>query len=64
DGIRYLARTCKAGKAKGVKHLQHVRMWESGRYVQHYDFLELDFRSTAGRQLVCGACGLGCGSLA
>ncbi|MHC4370477.1 MAG: hypothetical protein ACYSW8_22935 [Planctomycetota bacterium] len=55
DGIRYLARTCKAGKAKGVKHLQHVRMWESGRYVQHYDFLELDFRSTAGRQLVCGA---------
>ncbi len=35
DGIRYLARTCKAGNAKGVKHLQDVRMWESGRYVQH-----------------------------
>jgi uncharacterized protein YlaN (UPF0358 family) len=55
DGVRYLARTCKAGKAKGVKHLQNVRLWESGRYVQHYDFLELDFRSAAGQALACEA---------
>ena len=55
DGIRYFARTCKAGKAKGVKYLRDVRMWESGRYVQHYDFLELDFRNATGEQLVCDA---------
>ncbi len=55
DGIRYLARTCKAGKTKGVKHLQDVRMWESGRYVQHYDLLELDFRDAAGKQPACDA---------
>jgi len=55
DGIRYHAHTCKAGKAKGVKHLRDVRMWESGRYVQHYDFLELDFRDAAGQQLACSA---------
>ncbi|MHC4581860.1 MAG: hypothetical protein ACYS14_10410, partial [Planctomycetota bacterium] len=28
---------------------------ESGRYVQHYDFLELDFRSAAGQALACEA---------
>ena len=55
DGIRYLARTSKAGNAKSAKYLQDVRMWESGRYVQHYDFLELDFRSTTGLQLACDA---------
>jgi len=55
DGTRYRAHTCKAGKEKGVKHLHDVRLWESGRYVQHYDFLELDFRSAAGEQLGCDA---------
>jgi len=55
DGISYRAHTCKAGKEKGVKHLQDVRMWESGRYVQHYDFLELDFRNASGEQLGCDA---------
>jgi hypothetical protein len=55
DGIIYRAHTCKAGKEKGVKHLQDVRMWESGRYVQHYDFLELDFRNASGEQPGCDA---------
>ena len=55
DGIRYRAHTCKAGKEKGVKHLQDVRMWESGRYVQHYDFLDLDFRNASREQLDCDA---------
>jgi hypothetical protein len=55
DGISYRAQTCKAGKEKGVKHLQDVRMWESGRYVQHYDFLELDIRDATGEQLGCDA---------
>jgi hypothetical protein len=55
DGTSYRAHTCKAGKEKGVKHLQYVRMWESGRYVQHYDFIELDFRNASGEQLSCDA---------
>jgi len=55
DGNRYRANTCKAGQAKGVKHLSSVRMWESGRYVQHYDCLELDFRDSQGEQLACNA---------
>lgn len=55
DGVPYLARSCKAGKTEGVKHLQDVRMWESGRYVQHFDFLELDFRSANGQALACVA---------
>jgi len=55
DGVRYRACSCKAGKAEGVKHLQDVRMWESGRYVQHYDILELDLRSARGQVLACAA---------
>ncbi len=53
--VRYRATTCQAGLAKGVKHLSHVRLWESGRYVQHYDFLGLDFRSAEGEPLACDA---------
>jgi len=55
DGVRYLANTCKAGREKGGKRLSNVRLWESGRYVQHYEFMELDFRSLTGEQLPCGA---------
>ncbi len=55
DGMRYRAKACKAGQEKGVKHLSHVRLWESGRYVQHYDFLGLDFRNAKGDRLACDA---------
>ena len=53
--MRYRANTCRAGQEKGVKHLSHVRLWESGRYVQHYDFLGLDFRNVEGEELACDA---------
>ena len=55
DGVRYRAKTCKAGQDKGVKHLASARQWESGRYVQHYDFLALDFRNSKGEKLNCDA---------
>lgn len=55
DGVRYRAEACKAGQEKGVKHLSHARLWESGRYVQHYDFLGLDFRNAENEQLECDA---------
>ena len=55
DGMRYRANACRAGQEKGVKHLSHVRLWESGRYVQHYDFPGLDFRNAEGERLACDA---------
>ncbi|MDH4203483.1 MAG: hypothetical protein OEV87_11410 [Phycisphaerae bacterium] len=55
DGVRYRAATCKAGQDKGVKHLSSAQLWESGRNVQHYDFLGLDFRDAEGRKLPCDA---------
>ena len=54
-GTKYRANTCKAGQEKGVKHLANARLWESGRYVQHYDFLGLDFRSSTADRLPCDA---------
>ena len=55
DGVKYRAKTCQAGLDKGVKRLSNARMWESGRYVQHYDFLGLDLRSLKGEKLDCDA---------
>ena len=55
DGVRYRANACRAGQEKGVKHLSHVRLWESGRYVQHFDFLGLDLRDVEGETLACDA---------
>ncbi|MCP4785504.1 MAG: hypothetical protein GY878_18315 [Fuerstiella sp.] len=55
DGVHYRARACRAGREEGVKRLSNVRLWESGRYVQHYDFPGLDFRTVEGRQLACDA---------
>lgn len=55
DGVLYRANTCKAGLDKGVKRLSSVRLWESGRYVQHYEFLGLDFRTPEGQALACEA---------
>ena len=54
-GVKYLARRCKAGIDTDVKRLSSVRLWESGRYVQHYDILELDFLDEEGKRLSCGA---------
>lgn len=55
DGVSYRAKACRAGQVKGGKHLSHVRLWESGRFVQHYDFLGLDFRNVEGERLACEA---------
>ena len=55
DGVKFTANTCKAGIDSGVKRLSSVRLWESGRYVQHFDFLELDFRDEKGAKLLCDA---------
>lgn len=55
DGTVYRALTCRASQESGVKHLSHIRLWESGRFVQHYDFLGLDFRNAKSEKLACDA---------
>ncbi len=55
DGRRYQARTCKAGVQKTGKPLSSVLLWESGRFVQHYEFLELHLVDSVGKRLACEA---------
>ena len=53
DGKIYRAVTCKAGTDTNVKRLSSVRLWESGRLVQHFDLLKLKFADEAGNPLQC-----------
>ncbi|MGB1128949.1 MAG: LamG domain-containing protein, partial [Haloferula sp.] len=52
DGKVYRAVTCGAGTAKGHRRLQDTRLWESARYVQHFDVQKLKFQSLTGEPLV------------
>jgi len=53
NGKVYRAVTCKAGTDTNVKRLSGVRLWESGRLVQHFDLLGLKFQDEAGNVLDC-----------
>lgn len=53
DGITYSANTCAAALAKDARHLSSVRLWESGRFVQHYDLTGLVLTDSAGQTLEC-----------
>ncbi len=55
EGRIYRARSCKAGVGSGKERFQSVRLWESGRFVQHYEFLDLDLRDPGGAVLSCKA---------
>ncbi|MEN8694008.1 MAG: hypothetical protein ABF334_04315 [Akkermansiaceae bacterium] len=55
DGKRYTAKTRIPQKVPRFKRLSSVRLWESGRFVQHYDFLHLDFRDSDNKPLDCEA---------
>ena len=55
-GKIYRAVNGKAGLGTGNKRFKSVRLWESGRFVQHYDFLDLEFRDAEGVLLPCNAC--------
>lgn len=54
-GEVYRAVTCRAGIDRDVKRLNHVRLWESGRLVQHFELLGLVLRDAGGRRLDCDA---------
>ena len=51
NGDKYIARSCRSGLLKGDKRLGSVYLYESGRYFQHYKFLDLDFRNSKGERL-------------
>ena len=53
DGTVYRAAACKAGTDTNVKRLSSVRLWESGRLVQHFDLLELQLQDDNGSSLPC-----------
>jgi hypothetical protein len=53
DDKVYQAVTCKAGVDSNVGRLSTVRLWESGRFVQHFDLLDLKFEDKAGNRLDC-----------
>ncbi len=52
-GTVYRAVTCRAGTDTDIRRLQSNRLWESGRYVQHFDVQDLEFRDAAGNRLGC-----------
>lgn len=55
DDVCYRANACRAGLEKGATHLHNARLWESGRYVQHYDFQGLVFGNVENETLACDA---------
>lgn len=51
DGIRYTARSCAAGTDRDPRRLAAAKMWESGRFVQHFELEGLAFADGASRPL-------------
>ena len=51
-GKTYRAVNCRAGESARSR-LGSARMWESGRYVQHYELLGLNFQDSDGKKLPC-----------
>lgn len=52
DGEVFSAVTCGAGLAKGFRQLADTRLWESARFVQHFEIQKLEFRSLSGKSLL------------
>jgi len=55
EGSTYRAVSCQAGIDRGVARLKHARLWESGRFVQHFDLLGLVFKDAHGNRLDCNS---------
>jgi len=51
NGTTYRAMTCKSGVSEGLKRLEDTPLWESGRYLEHFEVLGLVFRDDAGNPL-------------
>ena len=55
EGDSYRAVSCAAGTDTDPKHLSFARMWESGRFVQHFELVALKFQNASGKSLACTA---------
>jgi hypothetical protein len=51
DGTSYTARSCAGGTDRDPRRLGAAKMWESGRYVQHFELEGLKFEDDAGKAL-------------
>ncbi len=45
--------SCRAAESSDTRHLETVRMWESGRIAQHFDITKLIFKDDQGNELPC-----------
>lgn len=52
-GKTYRMVSCKAAETIDTRHLETVRMWESGRIAQHFDITGLIFKDDQGNELPC-----------
>jgi hypothetical protein len=51
DGTSYTATSCAAGTDRDPRRLGAAKMWESGRFVQHFELEGLKFEDGAGQTL-------------
>ena len=52
-GETYRAVSCAAGTDTDPRRLGLAKMWESGRFVQHFELVDLKFQNTTGKTLGC-----------
>lgn len=55
NGERYRAVHCAAGTDPDPRRLAFAKMWESGRFVQHFEFEDVTFQAASGKTLRCCA---------
>jgi len=55
NGEQYRAVSCAAGTDSDLRRLGAAKMWESGRFVQHFEFEDLKFQTVSGKALNCKA---------
>lgn len=55
NGDAYRAVNCAAGTDMDEMRLSSAKMWESGRFVQHFELIDLNFQNTSGKSLKCKA---------
>jgi hypothetical protein len=51
DGRIYRANACRAGVRRDSERMSDLRLWESARFVQHYDLEDVRFADEAGKPL-------------
>ncbi len=55
NGEQYRAVSCAAGTDPDPRRLGFAKMWESGRFVQHFELVDLKLQNASGKSLACTA---------